>query len=62
VRETCHELGLPTQSIHRLGLPDRWIYQGSRSGQLAEAGIDADSIAKTVRELLRQARRARVSA
>jgi 1-deoxy-D-xylulose-5-phosphate synthase len=62
VLETCHELGLPTQSIHRLGLPDRWIYQGSRSGQLAEAGIDADSIAKTVRELLRQARRARVSA
>ena len=62
VLETCHELGLPTQSIHRLGLPDDWIYQGSRSGQLAEAGIDAESIANFVRELLRQARRARVSA
>jgi len=52
VLEACNERGLPTQHIRRLGLPDRWIYQGSRSGQLAEVGLDVDSIARAVRELL----------
>jgi 1-deoxy-D-xylulose-5-phosphate synthase len=46
VLEACHEDGLTTANIHRLGLPDRWIYQGSRSDQQAEAGIDAESIAR----------------
>jgi 1-deoxy-D-xylulose-5-phosphate synthase len=52
VLEACHESGLPTQQIHRLGLPDRWIYQGSRGDQLAEAGIDAAGIAIKVGEIL----------
>jgi 1-deoxy-D-xylulose-5-phosphate synthase len=46
VLEACHDQGLPTQNIHRLGLPDQWIYQGSRSEQQAEAGIDAESITR----------------
>jgi 1-deoxy-D-xylulose-5-phosphate synthase len=59
VLEACHELGLPTQSIRTLGLPDRFIHQGSRAGQLAEAGIDAHSIAAVARAMLRDAPRAR---
>jgi 1-deoxy-D-xylulose-5-phosphate synthase len=57
VLEACHEQGLATQSIHRLGLPDRWIYQGSRSEQQAEAGIDADSIAREAVRVLEAAPR-----
>lgn len=52
VLEACNEHGLSTERIHRLGLPDEWIYQGSRSGQQAYAGIDAKSIARKVREVL----------
>ncbi len=52
VLEACNDQGLDTRKIHRLGLPDRWIYQGSRSAQQAEAGIDAPSIARKVREVL----------
>jgi len=36
--------------VVRLGLPDRWIAQSSRSLQLAEAGLDAPSIAAAVRD------------
>jgi 1-deoxy-D-xylulose-5-phosphate synthase len=52
VLEACNERHLATDGIHRLGLPDRWIYQGSRSDQLAEAGIDAEGIARKVREIV----------
>jgi 1-deoxy-D-xylulose-5-phosphate synthase len=53
VLEACHDAGLATQNIHRLGLPDQWIYQGSRSEQQAEAGIDADSIARKALQVLK---------
>jgi 1-deoxy-D-xylulose-5-phosphate synthase len=52
VLEACHDRGLNTQRIHRLGLPDQWIYQGSRGEQLAIAGIDRDSIARKIRQVL----------
>ena len=52
VLEACNDRQLATENIHRLGLPDRWIYQGSRAEQLAEAGIDAASIVATAREIL----------
>lgn len=52
VLEACHEQELPTARLHRLGLPDGWIHQGSRSGQLAEAGIDAAGIVRRVRLIL----------
>jgi 1-deoxy-D-xylulose-5-phosphate synthase len=52
VLEACNDKNLPTENIHRLGLPDRWIYQGSRAEQLAEAGIDADGIARSAAEIL----------
>ena len=52
--EACHDRGLATGAIHRIGLPDEWIYQGSRGQQLAEAGIDAESIAARAREIVKQ--------
>ena len=33
----------------RLGLPDNWIYQGSRNEQLAEAGIDVEGLITAIR-------------
>jgi 1-deoxy-D-xylulose-5-phosphate synthase len=61
VLEACNEHGLSTRGIRRLGLPDRWIYQGARSDQLAEAGIDADGIARTAREVLASLRAPRLT-
>ncbi len=52
VVEAANEQRLDTRNIHRIGLPDAWIYQGSRSGQLAEAGIDPAGIARKVRQIL----------
>ncbi|MCK4871139.1 MAG: 1-deoxy-D-xylulose-5-phosphate synthase [Phycisphaerales bacterium] len=52
VIEAANDAGLDTRGIHRLGLPDRWIYQGSRAGQLAQAGLDPASVARTVRSIL----------
>ena len=56
VIEACNEHALPTESIHRLGLPDRFIYHGARREQLAEAGIDAAGIARTARAMLARVR------
>ncbi|MHC4429008.1 MAG: 1-deoxy-D-xylulose-5-phosphate synthase [Planctomycetota bacterium] len=52
VVDACVERRLPTEGIQRLGLPDGWIYQGSRADQQAEAGIDADGIVRAAREML----------
>jgi 1-deoxy-D-xylulose-5-phosphate synthase len=52
VLHACNENGLPTDDIHRLGLPDRWIGHGSRAEQQAEAGIDAEGIAARAHEIV----------
>jgi 1-deoxy-D-xylulose-5-phosphate synthase len=52
VVDACHDAGLDTRGITRLGLPCRWIYQGSRADQLEEAGLDPAGIARSVREAL----------
>jgi 1-deoxy-D-xylulose-5-phosphate synthase len=58
VLETANRLGLPTESIVRLGHAENRFYaQATRAQQLAEAGIDAAGIATTVRRLV-QARKA----
>ncbi len=49
VLETAQQLGLNSSKIIRLGLPDRWIMQDSRSRQLAETGLDAKGIAIAMR-------------
>ena len=52
VVEACTDHRLPTDDIYRLGMPERWVYQGSRDGQLAQAGLDSHGIARTVRQIL----------
>ncbi len=52
VLEACNEHGLPTHKIKRLGLPMKWIKQASRNAQLKEVGLDPDSIAETMKELI----------
>ena len=45
----CSEMGLDASRVARLGMPERWIRQGSRAEQLEEIGIDANGIARAVR-------------
>ena len=52
VVEACNDHGLATQNIHRIGLPDSWIYQGGRGEQQRLAGIDAGGIARKLIEVL----------
>lgn len=52
VLEACNDARVSTQGVHRLGMPEKWIYQDSRENQLAEVGIDADGIALKVRQIL----------
>jgi 1-deoxy-D-xylulose-5-phosphate synthase len=52
VLEAAAEMGHDARLITRMGLPEAWIYQDERKAQLAEAGIDAASIARMVREVL----------
>jgi len=51
VIEAASEMGLDAGLVIRLGLPDEWIYQDSRTKQMALAGTDAAAIAKTVRSV-----------
>lgn len=50
VVEAACAAGYDGSRITRLSLPDSWIYQDSRSKQLAEAGLDPASIARAIRE------------
>lgn len=59
ILEACNDHGISADRIRRLGLPDAFIHQGSRSDQLAEAGIDAEGIATGVRKLLNVSRKTR---
>ena len=59
VVDACVDLGLDTRLIKRLAIPARWIYQGARTDQLEESGLDAPSIARTVREVVDTASRGR---
>ncbi len=52
VLEAANDEHLPTDRIHRLGMPQRWIYQDSRDGQLEQTGLDANGIARSVRAIL----------
>jgi 1-deoxy-D-xylulose-5-phosphate synthase len=62
VVDACVDLGLATGQIHRLGLPDDWIYQGSRAEQLATAGIDADGIVDASSRILERTRKPKTAA
>lgn len=57
VLEAAQELGLSGPRVLRLGIPeDRLISHGSRSGQLAECGIDATGIATAVQSVVESGR------
>ncbi len=49
VLDAANIAGLDARLVTRMALPDRWIYQGERSEQLAEAGLDVPGIVRTVR-------------
>lgn len=44
---------LPTASLKSIGIPERLIAHATRREQLAEVGLDAASIARTLRQLVR---------
>lgn len=44
---------LPTQHITRLGMPDRLVQHATRAQQLAEVGLDALGIARSLRDAIR---------
>jgi len=50
--------GLPTGNITRLGMPDRLIAHATRGQQLAEVGLDAAGIGRSVRDAVRKAEKA----
>jgi len=54
VLEACHEAGLSTENVHRLGIPEKWIYQNSRAQQLEESELDPSAIARAIRHRLDQ--------
>ena len=62
VLEACNERGIETRSISRMAMPDGWVYQGERKEQLAEAGLDATSIAAKARQVALKDVRAAVTA
>ncbi|MBI5758821.1 MAG: 1-deoxy-D-xylulose-5-phosphate synthase [Planctomycetales bacterium] len=46
VLEAANAAGLPTDHIHRLGLPDQYIEHAERSEQLHDLGLDVDGIVR----------------
>ena len=52
VLEAASEMGLSAARVRTLGIPDQWVYQNSRTAQLAEVGLDSPGIARAVRDLL----------
>ena len=51
VLEACADENLSTETIQRLGVPDRFIEHGTRGELLAELHLDADGIAAACREM-----------
>ncbi len=51
VLEAANNAGLPTTSVRRLGIPDRYIQHAERSEQLAEMGLDTAGIVRAALEL-----------
>lgn len=51
VLEAANEMGLSTQGIHRLGLPDSFVEHGERAELLNDLGLDAAGIMNTCQNL-----------
>jgi len=52
VLEAAQAMGLDASGVTRLAIPDQWIVQDARKVQLAQAGLDAASIARAIRAAL----------
>jgi len=52
VLEAVSRLGLEAGNVKSLGLPDRFIAHASRGEQLAQAGLDAENLASTLRTMI----------
>ena len=52
VLEELSDRRVSTDHVYRLAMPEKWLYQDSRAGQLADAGLDAAGIARKVRQIL----------
>ena len=52
VLEAANEACLPANNVHRCAVPDEWVMHAERSEQLAQVGLDADSLAATALRLL----------
>ena len=51
VLEAASDAGLNTSTIHRLGVPDKFIEHGTRQELLEELGLTGEKIAETCRDL-----------
>lgn len=45
--EAANEEGISTANVVRCGVPDRWVLHAERQEQLAEVGLDVDSLVAT---------------
>jgi deoxyxylulose-5-phosphate synthase len=52
VLEAANRMGLDSSNVRVLGLPDRFIAHASRSEQLKEAALDAESLARAMRSIV----------
>jgi 1-deoxy-D-xylulose-5-phosphate synthase len=59
VLESAQGLGLDASRVTRVAIPDRWIHQDPRARQLAEVGLDAAGLVRTLRGLVRAPSRGR---
>jgi 1-deoxy-D-xylulose-5-phosphate synthase len=51
VLEAANDAGLPTQSIKRLGLPDRYIEHGERAELLSDLGLDVAGLMASAHQM-----------
>ncbi len=51
VLEAAADAGLPTEHVHRLGIPDRFIEHGERHELLADLDLDCAGVVRTCRRL-----------
>ena len=49
ILESANEERLDTRTIHRLGIPDRYVEHGERSELLDDLGLNAESLVKVCR-------------
>ena len=56
VLEAANSMGLPTDGIRCLGIPDHFVEHGGRDELLADLGLDVDGLVSTARKLAANSR------